>query len=411
MLTDGNLNTGWYLNSSEIANYSQIQQLSDNINLRVVKNDVINQINLSTEGILIDGKRTHITGQTVIDNAVIKSAMIDSISADKITAGTLNAAKVSVINLNADNISSGTLSGDYISGGTITGVSFHQSSSGMDTWIDNNGIHNYSGSYSTWIKNGQITTNYLTVSSSNSTDSAVLSFDSNGLDVYTPFISLGNGTTSALINGKDSRVTLSTSKSNLYLYDSQLLVSIDGSASSTSLQLDDTSFSITPSANDGIIYSSTTAMYLTSKSGMTLKAADTINAYPTSKMIVWGDFNVTGSKNAIVQTSAGWAKINAYETAEYYFGDMAKANTGSGSKVKVEIDSLFLETVNTNLDYHIFLSSYGAGYAWISEQTSTYFVIESSTPNLEVSYEIKAKRKGYENTRLEIDEDFGKEAA
>jgi hypothetical protein len=124
---------------------SQIQQLSDNINLCVVKNDVINQINLSTEGILIAGKKVHISGQTTIDNAVIKSAMIDSISADKITAGTLNAANVNVINLNANNISSGTL----------TGVSFHQSSSGHDTWIDGNGVHDYDGAgNNAWIKQG-----------------------------------------------------------------------------------------------------------------------------------------------------------------------------------------------------------------------------------------------------------------
>jgi phage minor structural protein len=126
---------------------TQIQQLSDNINLRVQKNDVINQINVSSESILIAGNKVHITGSTTIDNAVIKSAMIDSISADKITAGTLNAANVNVINLNANNISSGTL----------TGVSFHQSSSGHDTWIDGNGVHDYDGSgNNAWIQKGTL---------------------------------------------------------------------------------------------------------------------------------------------------------------------------------------------------------------------------------------------------------------
>ncbi|MFT8747109.1 phage tail spike protein [Liquorilactobacillus nagelii] len=143
----GSTATPWCPAASEIANYSQIQQLSDNINLRVQKNDVINQINVSSEGILIDGAKVHITGTTTIDNAVIKSAMIDSISADKITAGTLNAANVNVINLNANNISSGTL----------TGVSFHQSSSGHDTWIDSNGIHDYDGSgNNAWIQKGTL---------------------------------------------------------------------------------------------------------------------------------------------------------------------------------------------------------------------------------------------------------------
>jgi phage minor structural protein len=46
---------------------SQISQLSDDINLRVSKDDIINQINLSTEGILIDGSKVHISGQTTFD--------------------------------------------------------------------------------------------------------------------------------------------------------------------------------------------------------------------------------------------------------------------------------------------------------------------------------------------------------
>lgn len=83
---------------------SKISQLSDDINLRVVKGDVINQINVSTEGILIDGKKIHITGQTVIDNAVIKDAMIGSMSANKLTAGTIDASKINVINIDAANI-------------------------------------------------------------------------------------------------------------------------------------------------------------------------------------------------------------------------------------------------------------------------------------------------------------------
>ncbi|MDY4730298.1 MAG: hypothetical protein SPC26_09395, partial [Lactobacillus amylovorus] len=42
---------------------------------------------------------------------------------------------------------------------------------------------------------------------------------------------------------------------------------------------------------------------------------------------VRGNFAVTGSKNAIVPTSRGMAAINAYETAEYYFGDIGETQT------------------------------------------------------------------------------------
>lgn len=115
------------------------------------------------------------------------------------------------------------------------------------------------------------------------------------------------------------------------------------------------------------------------------------------------DLTVRGAKNAVVQTSQGWTKINAYETAEYYFGDLGTTNTGANSLVRIDIDPIFKETVNTNIQYQVFLTSYGPGYAWVSERTENYFVIESNTPNLEVGYEIKAKRKGYESVRLEID--------
>lgn len=118
-------------------------------------------------------------------------------------------------------------------------------------------------------------------------------------------------------------------------------------------------------------------------------------------LTVLGRLGVQGAKNSIVDTSQGKTAINAYETAEYYFGDIAKVNTGDSKRVKIMIDPLFLETINTDIDYHVFVSSYDNGYAWVSEIAKDYFVIESNVPNLSVSYEIKAKRRNYENVRLD----------
>ncbi|MCT3532240.1 hypothetical protein EFR51_03665 [Latilactobacillus curvatus] len=91
--------------------------------------NVISQINISPESILIAGQKVHITGQTSIDNAVIKDAMIANVTADKITAGTLNAANVNVINLNANNITTGTIRGANLSLNLNTGeVAFQKGS-------------------------------------------------------------------------------------------------------------------------------------------------------------------------------------------------------------------------------------------------------------------------------------------
>lgn len=70
---------------------SDIIQLSNSISLAVQKNDVINQINVSTEGILIEGDNIHISGKTVIDDAIITTAMIKELDASVITTGTLAA--------------------------------------------------------------------------------------------------------------------------------------------------------------------------------------------------------------------------------------------------------------------------------------------------------------------------------
>ena len=85
---------------------THITQLKDDINLRFLeKGKVVSQINLDSSGVLIDGKKVHITGQTLIDNAAIQSAKIASLDANKLTVNsTLDASKVHVINLDANNI-------------------------------------------------------------------------------------------------------------------------------------------------------------------------------------------------------------------------------------------------------------------------------------------------------------------
>ena len=82
--------------------------------------DVLNSINVLADGNnRIDGRLTHITGQTQIDNAVIKDGMIANLNADKITGGTIDASQIKVININASNVLAGTLTGMTVQGGRI----------------------------------------------------------------------------------------------------------------------------------------------------------------------------------------------------------------------------------------------------------------------------------------------------
>nr|DAN13787.1 MAG TPA: minor structural protein [Caudoviricetes sp.] len=105
-------------------NTAKIITMEEAINLRVEKDDVINQINVSKEGIIIDGAKVQITGKTYIEDAVITDAMVSDLSASKLTAGVIDASKINVTNLDASNLKAGTIQGIDITGSTITGSEF-----------------------------------------------------------------------------------------------------------------------------------------------------------------------------------------------------------------------------------------------------------------------------------------------
>ena len=101
---------------------TQVSQLAGSWSVKNLSSagDVLNSINLLANGTnRIDGRLTHITGQTKIDNAVIKDGMIANLTADKITGGTIDASQVNVINVNASNVLAGTLTGMTMRGGRI----------------------------------------------------------------------------------------------------------------------------------------------------------------------------------------------------------------------------------------------------------------------------------------------------
>ncbi|MDN7145144.1 phage tail spike protein [Liquorilactobacillus mali] len=441
-------------------------------NLAPTDTDYTNMFTMDSNGITLDAHGVNNSNKTILlrgDHVKIDSSnpvVIPTINANVITSGTLDASKITVNKLSANSITSGTLNAanvnvinlnaNNISSGTLTGVTFHQTSSGHDTYIDGNGMHDYDSSgNNAWINQGKLQVYdsnnqgfFMRAGSLQLTTQAL--WNSNANPLYGT-IERDNNLFSQSKNGMQlvgaNGVHIQTANSGWSgVSESQLLA--NGTAG-TSIALNDNGDIAIGAAHliqmyGGYQYTNgvnVKPVLSVGCSGTTENAAgsDMLLAARTISLAAGGNVTVTsggfvtggsakignnfsvvgatdlrgslsvaGSKNAIVQTSQGWAKINAYETAEYYFGDIGKINTGNGSKAKIVMDSLFLETVNTNVDYHVFLSSYGNGYAWVSEQGKDYFIIESNVPNLEVSYEVKAKRIGYEGTRLEIDEDFGK---
>lgn len=113
-----------------------------------------------------------------------------------------------------------------------------------------------------------------------------------------------------------------------------------------------------------------------------------------------GNFTVAGSKNCLHKTEHyGDRLINAYETAEYYFGDLGFGTINEDGECLINIEEIFSECVNTNIDYHVFTQAYNGSIERI-EKHSEYFIVKGA-PNTEFSWELKAKRKGYESVRLD----------
>lgn len=78
--------------TQDIATQTQVSQLADSWSVKNLNSngDVLNSINLLANGTnRIDGRLTHITGKTLIDNAVIKSAMVDKLKTGNFESGSV----------------------------------------------------------------------------------------------------------------------------------------------------------------------------------------------------------------------------------------------------------------------------------------------------------------------------------
>lgn len=149
-------------------------------------------------------------------------------------------------------------------------------------------------------------------------------------------------------------------------------------------------------------------LWLSSPEKVNIGATDTstgvVNTHLTvtsSETDVWGNFNVyNGSKNAVQVTRDGIRATPAYELAENYVGDIGESKTGNGKTVRVDIDPLVFDLINTDKPYQVFLTAYSDAHFWVSERGNDYFIVSSDSPNSSFGWELKGKRRGFEDQRL-----------
>ena len=116
-----------------------------------------------------------------------------------------------------------------------------------------------------------------------------------------------------------------------------------------------------------------------------------------------GNLSVVGRKSAVVPTSSGMRLMYAYELTENWFGDIGFGSTDDDCVSEICIDSVFLETVNTEqYEYIVFLSAESDARVWVSGKRPGSFTVASDKPNVPFGWEIKARRRDFEKDRMEI---------
>ena len=388
--------TAWSTGAEE----SEITQLRNDINLRVKSGDLLSQINIAAGHTLIQSNKIYFDADSFVmspnSKAFIPSAYITNINADKITTGTLDAAKFNVKNFSADNIVGGTLNGVVVKTGTND--RYFQTSKDNIYWVRNDGmslvgndtyLNRANGLNIADMNNIQLTTwggasvnpDGSIVNTSGNAGHPKIVVDTNGnWDPDDPYGTKWGG------GPGDSEIAQ-------WVGSKEYTVLTRGKGFTVRL-------------NDGN-NKSTFTIQKDNKVGFYVGQGENGNqvnvqfAGDGSGFNVHGNFNVYGAKNSAVKTSQGDVAVSAYETAEYYFGDIGEGQTGDSGIAFVGIEKLFSETVNTSIPYQVFITAYGPGNLWVDQREHDRFVVKSDRPNVKFGWEIKAKRRGYENTRLQ----------
>jgi len=113
----------------------------------------------------------------------------------------------------------------------------------------------------------------------------------------------------------------------------------------------------------------------------------------------------TGVLTGVVKADDGKeTAIYAMQSAENWLEDAGSGQLANGS-VRIELDPAFAQTVNAGVEYHVFLTPNGDSKGlFVSQKTATSFEVHEQgggTSSIAFDYRIMAKRKGYENVRLE----------
>lgn len=114
-----------------------------------------------------------------------------------------------------------------------------------------------------------------------------------------------------------------------------------------------------------------------------------------------GNLYCGGTKNRMIETEHfGTVLQNALETPTPTFEDYGEGILDESGKCRIYLEDKFIETIDTNTEYTIFLTKYGIGDVYVSDRQLDYFEV-TGTPDLSFSWQLLATQKDYNSIRLD----------
>jgi hypothetical protein len=129
------------------------------------------------------------------------------------------------------------------------------------------------------------------------------------------------------------------------------------------------------------------------------------NSLPVCDINRNGDLTCTGTKSAVVPVDGGSRRVALYavEAPENWFEDFGSGTLANGAAT-IALDPTFVQTVNTGMEYHVFLTPNGdCKGLYASQKSAASFDVHElggGTSNVAFDYRVVVKRSGYENVRL-----------
>jgi hypothetical protein len=177
-------------------------------------------------------------------------------------------------------------------------------------------------------------------------------------------------------------------------------------------------------ADDGFGVSGANNSNCQDTSQICLPAVNAVNATTDTASLIFravANNNPTGVKICYIDTSANFVcptsaavvlvdggsrrvAFYAVESPEHWFDDYGSGQLVNGEAI-VSLDPTYVQTVNTNMEYHVFLTPRGDSLGlYVAKETPTSFVVREQSggkSSIAFDYLVVAKRNGYEQIRFE----------